>query len=122
MSTQSPCRGRSSCKSPRSTLRRTPKTSTMARSRSSSSNATIFPGIAKHISLILLSRDDIESKLQLVLQFQAAPHHAHRLDAEIGLRERNFTGGAKFSAQDRQLRRHHERTRHPVERKIAVHV
>src|SRR5580700_10050931 len=102
--TQSPGLGQSSCNRPKSTFRRTPSTSTTARFGSSSTDSTIFPGMARHIFLFLFPGDDIKSKLQLILELQRPAGYAHRVDAVGALQESKLAGGPERVAAESHLR------------------
>src|SRR5579862_8241052 len=106
MSTHSPVDGGSSCNKPRSTLRRTPRMSTTAKARSSASRSTIFPGMARHMFLFLLSRDDIELELQLIFHFQRPAGNGDQRYSVITLQQGEFSGGAQHGAHQGKLRGH----------------
>src|SRR5271165_1887789 len=108
ISTQSPGTGGSSCKSPKSTLRRTPTTSTTARFEFRESSSTICPGIARHTLLLLLpptcfrhpiaffsfllSGHQFKIEFDLVLQTQGSPGKGNRLYPIVRLPQPELTG------------------------------
>lgn len=57
INTQSPATGGLCCKNPRSTLRRTPTTSTIAVLGWSGEMSTILPGIARHIQVLVCNSE-----------------------------------------------------------------
>src|SRR4029077_276028 len=113
--TQSPGTGGSSCKSPKSTLRRTPTTSTTACCGFCESISTIFPGIARHTIELLLprfssseallfasflySRHEVKIEHELVLQPQCPTSERNRFDPVIRLPQRELSGHAQYRSQ-----------------------
>src|SRR5271157_4955815 len=98
MRTQSPDVGGSSCRSPRSTLRRTPATSTLARCGTPGKSSTIFPGMAKHISVppdrsFLLAGHNVEGESYLVLHLEPTSDGGNLLNVVVRLPQRELSKG-----------------------------
>src|SRR5271168_2946480 len=137
ISTQSPGTGNCSSNSPRSTLRRTPTTSTTARCAFCASSSTIFPGIAKHTLQLLLTSDlcgdllssglflrpghQLKAELQLILQPQGSPRKRKRLDRIIRLPQRKLPGNPQHRSQVRHPRFHGLGLRHSVKRQLSLY-
>src|SRR5579862_985955 len=125
--TQSPGTGGSSSRSPKSTLRRTPTTSTTACCGFCKSISMIFPGIARHTVqllcqlLFLLSGHEFKTELQLVLQPQRSTRKRKRLDSVIRLPEREFAGDSQHRSHTRDACIKGMGLRGPVKRKLAIH-
>src|SRR5271170_1542456 len=116
--TQSPGTGLSSCKRPRSILRRTPTTSTRAESWLSEETSTIFPGMARHIRLspslvvgrtfgwrigsVLFARRYVKRYFQFVLELDGSSHRGNRLYLVIALADGKTSRGPEFITVQRE--------------------
>src|SRR5580693_4607148 len=96
---------------PRSTLRRTPATSTVARYGIPGKSSITLPGMAKHIGipfqpllptiLTLFACRDVKGEPYFVFHFQAATNRGNGFDAVIRLPQGEFAEGAQQVAGQR---------------------
>src|SRR5579863_2377860 len=117
--TQSPFTGRLSCKSPKSTLRRTPTTSISAAVGWSGKSSTTCPGIAKHMALLFLSRQKVKRKFQFIFHFQRASGDGREFQLVIGLQKRERSKCPQRILSQSDSCRNSLRASHAVQGQVA---
>src|SRR5579872_1367777 len=119
ISTQSPFTGKLSCKSPKSTLRRTPTTSISAAVGWSGKSSTTCPGMAKHMALLFLSRQNVKRKFQFIFHFQRASGDGRQFQIVIGLQKGEGSKCPQEILGERDSRRDSLRASHAVQGQVA---
>src|SRR5271154_4107580 len=118
--TQSPLTGKSSSRSPRSTLRRTPTTSIMAAVGWSGKSSTTCPGMAKHMGSLFLSSDYVKRKFHFVFHFQCATSGGGQFQGIVCLQDRKVPEGPQRILSQRHACLNRLRIGNAVHRQLPV--